>query len=241
MSIRDKAHIFLKHYEYMNNVFQEKFGYKLYFIGGTLLGYIRENDFLVNDKDMDVSYLSKYSSVSDVRKELTDIVFELIESGEQLYFLRSNHSIVKNYFRWKVDEKDRIDVMPSWYQEGMLYRATFVGYKGGKDIILPLSKARFYEHNIYIPNKPEIKLSNVYGADWRVPDSKFNKHKRKNRKIKRIVDRKLAFRRKDLKKILNATGEYEKLTTIERLKMFFSKSRLSRKIFRNIKAIYIGK
>ena len=80
--IRDKAHEFLSHYERMNSIFSSKFGYNLYFIGGTLLGYIRENDFLAHDKDMDVSYFSKYDKVVDVRLELIDIVNYLIDSGE---------------------------------------------------------------------------------------------------------------------------------------------------------------
>jgi hypothetical protein len=144
--IRNKAHEFLGAYERMNVVFEEKFGYNLYFIGGTLLGFVREKDFLANDKDMDVSYFSKYGNVADVRKELIDIVHELMASGEELYFVRSDYTLVKNYFRWRVDARDRIDVMPSWCQDGHVCRPTFVGYPGAKDIIQPLHKEQFYGH-----------------------------------------------------------------------------------------------
>jgi len=178
--IRSKAHEFLNAYERMNSIMEKKFGYSLYFIGGTLLGYIRENDFLEHDKDMDVSYFSRYTDASDVRKEILDIIDTLINSGEQLYFIRENYSIVNKYFRWKVDERDRIDIMPTWCQDGIIYRPTFVAYKGSSDMILPLKKEKFYGHDVYIPNKPEEKLANVYGEDWRIPNRGFKKKSRRN-------------------------------------------------------------
>ena len=191
--IRSKAHDFLNAYEYMNNVMEKRFGYSLYFIGGTLLGYIRENDFLENDKDMDVSYFSRYTNVSDVRKEILEIIDVLINSGEKLYFLRSSYSIVNKYFRWSVDEEDRIDVMPTWCQDGMIYRPTFVAYQGNSDIILPLKKEKFYGHDIYIPNQPEVKLANVYGDDWKVPDPEFKKNTRRNVYALNVLDKQLIF------------------------------------------------
>ncbi len=194
--IRDKAHVFLDAYERMNALFEKRFGYSLYFIGGTLLGYVRENDFLANDKDMDVSYFSKYNNVKDVRAELIDIVDTLMDSGEDLYFIRYDYSLVKNYFRWKVDERDRIDVMPSWHQDGMLYRPTFVGYMGSKDIILPLQKRKFYGHDIIIPNDPSTKLANVYGEDWMVPNPDFQKSDRKNNFTNRVVSNQLCYKEK---------------------------------------------
>ena len=178
--IRGKAHIFLSAYERMNSIMEEKFGYSLHFIGGTLLGYIRENDFLENDKDMDVSYFSRFTNGADVKKEILEIINTLIDSGENLYFIRENYSVVNKYFRWKVDDVDRIDIMPTWCQDGMIYRPTFVAYKGNKDIILPLKKEKFYGHDIYIPNKPEIKLAGVYGDDWRIPNRGFKKSSRRN-------------------------------------------------------------
>ena len=178
--IRNKAHIFLNAYERMNSIMEEKFNYSLHFIGGTLLGYIRENDFLEHDKDMDVSYFSRFTTGEDVQKEIIEIIDTLLDSGEDLYFIRENYSIVNKYFRWKVDEIDRIDIMPTWYQEGMIYRPTFVAYKGNSDIILPLRKEKFYDHDVYIPNKPEIKLANVYGENWRTPDRGFKKSSRRN-------------------------------------------------------------
>ncbi len=225
--IRDKAHIFLKHYNYMNEVFRRKFGYKLYFIGGTLLGYIRENDFLKKDKDMDVSYFSKFDSVSDVKKEIIEIINTLIDNGENLYFIRNDYSVIHNYFRWRVDEDDRIDVMPTWFQNGMIYRSTFVGYKGSKNIIMPLQEKKFYGHKIYIPNKPKQKLEKVYGYDWKIPNEKFKKKDRKDKSTTLILDKKLNFGKQVMKKLIKKTNEWQKLNFFEKVMVLFNLSFLS--------------
>lgn len=216
MRVRNKAHVFLEAYERMNNIFESKFGYYLYFIGGTLLGYIRENDFLEHDKDMDISYFSKFTNVLDVKKEILEIINTLIDSGEQLYFIRRDSSVVKNYFRWRVDNRDRIDIMPTWCQDGMIYRPTFVGYEGTKDIILPLKKEKFYGHEIYIPNQPEVKLANVYGEDWRIPNKGFKKKTRKSEHTAEIVSNQLSFSNEILK-LVKKTDQWKEITLLDKI------------------------
>lgn len=211
--IHDKAHIFLDGYDRMNSIFENKFGYNLHFIGGSLLGFIRENDFLDNDKDMDISYFSKYTNVKDVRKEILEIMNTLVDSGEELYFIRQkDYSVVKNYFRWKVDDRDRIDVMPTWCQDGMIYRPTFVGHPGDQSLILPLKKEKFYGHDIYIPNRSEDKLAMVYGESWRTPDRKFDKKTRKNEDTLRVVGKELVFG-KDAWPIIKKTKQWKEEMT----------------------------
>jgi len=214
--VRNKAHEFLDGYERMNAIFEQKFGYHLYFIGGTLLGFIRERDFLINDKDMDVSYFSKYENVVDVRKEMIEIVNSLMDSGEELYFIRSSYTVVPNYFRWRVDTRDRIDIMPSWCQDGMMFRPTFVGYKGTKDIILPLKKEKFYDHDIYIPNDPERKLANVYGDDWKIPNPGFKKGTRKNIHTNLVIGKQLCYGKVQWKLIRRST-QWRQMTLLEKL------------------------
>lgn len=191
--IREKAHLYLDHYEKINSVFKNNFGYDLYFIGGTLLGFIRENDFLEHDKDMDVSWFSKYTDVFDVRKEMLEICEKLLELGEPIVFIRSNFSTVKYFIKYRINMEDRIDIMPTWQQNGRIYRPTFVGYKGSKDIILPLKKAKFYDHDILIPNQPEVKLSHIYGDNWGIPDKKFRKKDKPDMETVKIVNEQLYY------------------------------------------------
>lgn len=187
--IREKADLYLDSYEHLNRVFEKNFGYSLYLIGGTLLGYIRENDFLENDKDMDISYFSKYDNVQDVKKEMIDICDKLIELDESIIFIKTRFTTVKYFIKYRIDSEDddRIDIMPSWIQNGKIYRPTFVGYSGSKDIIMPLKKEKFYEHDVYIPNQPEIKLANVYGENWRIPDRQFKKKDRRDQDTIKVI------------------------------------------------------
>lgn len=179
---------YLEHYDRINKLFKQKFGYDLFFIGGNLLGLIRSGDLLDNDYDMDVAYLSKYSKIEDVKKEYFNIVKELIKIGEDIEIFTKKKSTRKGYFWWKFNSKNRIDVMVYWWFNGKLYRPTFVEYDGNLDIILPLKECILHGYKVLIPNKPEEKLSNVYGKEWRIPDNNFKKIRSDNllKMIKKI-------------------------------------------------------
>lgn len=222
MAVKGKEHKYLSHYEYMTRVFYEKFNYQLYFIGGNLLGFIRDGKFLDNERDMDVSYFSKYKTVYDVKQELIEIIIRLVNDGEQIYLIRPNYTVAYNYFKWKVEDGERIDVMPTWVQNGMIYRPTFVGYRGNEDIILPLKEVSFYGHTIYIPNKPEVKLTNVYGENWRVPDDKFKKSDRTSANTRLILNKKLKYDNNTIKHLVKLTGEWKKLSLKGKLSVIFN-------------------
>lgn len=194
-TIREKADLYLDTYEYINSVFEKNFGYSLYLIGGTLLGYIRENDFLENDKDMDISYFSKYEHVSDVKKEMIEICEKLIELKEPLIFIKTRFTTVKYFIKYRIDspDDDRIDIMPTWLQNGKIYRPTFVGYSGSRDIIFPLRKEKFYDRDVYIPNQAEVKLANVYGDNWRIPDKGFKKKDRRDVDTVKVITEQLYY------------------------------------------------
>ena len=51
----------------------------------------------------------RFTTGEDVKKEILEIIDTLIDAGEDLYFIRDNYSIVNKYFRWKVDDVDRIE------------------------------------------------------------------------------------------------------------------------------------
>lgn len=85
---------YLRFYSRIRKTFFNEFGYDLFFIGGTLLGYVREKQFLKNDKDMDVAYFSKFKFAHCVRDEMAEIIGRLIELEERVSFIRSNYSVV---------------------------------------------------------------------------------------------------------------------------------------------------
>jgi len=215
-----KKEIKLKYVDYYNKInklFKERFGYDLFFIGGTLLGYVREGDFLNNDKDMDVAYFSKHSNVDSVKNEWVNIIKVLVELGENIEFVTDKLSIRPAYFWWKLKDCDlRIDVMVYWKDEkdNYLYRPTFVGYPSHSDLILPLKKEKFYGYDIFIPNKPELKLEKVYGKDWKTPNSSFIK---KTIGLANLKDKLIKFKDPLLFEIFKKTTQWKNMTPNQRL------------------------
>jgi phosphorylcholine metabolism protein LicD len=57
----------------LTDFFKRRFDLDLYLIYGTLLGAVRENGFIADDKDIDVAYMSKYHDFDDIVKEMVEI------------------------------------------------------------------------------------------------------------------------------------------------------------------------
>jgi hypothetical protein len=68
-------------YERVDQAIDQAFGYRVFFCYGTLLGAVREGDFIGHDLDFDSAYLSKHTDGVDARRELLDIAFTLVDLG----------------------------------------------------------------------------------------------------------------------------------------------------------------
>jgi hypothetical protein len=186
---RDYAAEYLEHYSKIRALFKSRFGYDLFFIGGSLLGLIRDGNFLENDRDMDIAYFSRQSTPDTVADEFYSIAEELISSGQPIDFITENIRIRPNYFVWSgPGDGVKIDVMPYWESKGRLYRPTFVGYEGDSTIILPTKPATFLGREVLIPNRPDEKLAHVYGDTWKVPDKNFKKSSRTDPETANILN-----------------------------------------------------
>ena len=74
---------------YAERLFKEEFGLVLRVAYGTLLGAIREGDFIDNDTDIDMTYLSTFKKKNQVIDEMNHLYDSLKQMGLVLFDFRS--------------------------------------------------------------------------------------------------------------------------------------------------------
>ena len=137
---------------------------------GTLLGCVRNNDFIVHDEDIDISiFYDKFD------KNIKDKILE----SKRFTFVSSYGKIKDSFeisFRHKYGVK--IDIFISYkIKDNSYYYASFNGIcdlkkEGYCKWITPikdLCSITFKNKNFLIPSNSEEYLEGSYGKDWRVP------------------------------------------------------------------------
>ncbi len=121
---------------------------------GTLLGAVRESDFITHDEDVDVFMLNEDKS------KLLDLLFELRDKG--LRVVRYNGSLLS-----LMGGDDYIDVY-FFKKKYFLYREC--------DILIHRSyyfeftdKIEFLDSEFFVPQYHMKFIENIYGKDWNVP------------------------------------------------------------------------
>jgi len=177
------------------NIIFKKLQFSLCLHAGTLLGAYRNNDFIKNDDDIDVFYISKKHNKRDVLKEFNEKISPvLIQKGYQIepiywtlnknkrqlfgqYHISKNNIILDVWFAW-IDIDDKFFLSPCCY-----------GELNVKDIF-PLKKIKLKNKEFLSPNNKEKMLQLIYGEDWRIPSNKRGKinHQFFNLKILKLID-----------------------------------------------------
>lgn len=138
---------------------------------GTLLGAVREGDFLGHDSDADLGYVSSLSHPVDVVRESFRLQRVVGERGYSTY----RYSGLA--FRVEVVEADGatrfLDVFGGFLDGGRLYLMGEVGTPYERDWLLPLGTTSLRGHTFPAPARPEKLLEAMYGPSWRVPDPAF--------------------------------------------------------------------
>lgn len=130
-------------------------------IFGTLLGAIRENNFIAHDEDTDVFILHEYKDhFFELLPTLKENGLELVRyNGNLLSFMKDDEYIdiyffkEKNKFRVK-----KIRTLDDSYNIPAKYMNTPIKY-------------HFLDMDILIPNNPEKVLKILYGKNWKIPKS----------------------------------------------------------------------
>jgi|GEM_PF-1535168 len=175
-TIREKINksasaLFPELYTKLNDTFFDLTGYNLQISYGTLLGYVREGDFIKHDDDFDLTYVSLMKTLPSAIGEMLEIMDKLKSNG---YGVSSNNG---GQFFVSVSNDDGefvvFDIFLAWCDE--FYNQYFMlTQQIEPSHVLPEMAVKFKEVDVFIPKNPEIILAGIYGDTWDVPDPYFN-------------------------------------------------------------------
>ena len=148
-----------------NEVFTELLGKQFFICYGTLLGCLRENDFIAHDDDVDVCFLADASGLEAATEEFNAVVATLREHGQRIAVDSGAQ------FHWGL-EGTSLDVFMAWMEGDRLYMFN-AGGEFPRSRIEPLVTHDFKGHDVLTPRDSEALLELIYGPGWRIPDPSF--------------------------------------------------------------------
>lgn len=164
---RKLAHI--KLYRRASSLLEGHRGLKLHISHGTLLGAVRERDFIAHDDDFDALYLSEHCTLNDVIYEREEVLKAL---GSWFRVSKGKTGHIKLHARGI-----KLDIMPAWFDGQHLNISSYTSMQvnqGWNEVVKHelagcevTSLACFEEFLMY-----------QYGADWRTPDPSYRSRRK---------------------------------------------------------------
>lgn len=163
---------FLEIYAAVREAFDNVLGTPLFLLYGTLLGFVRDGDFIPGDDDFDVGYFSRVSDPDGVREEAKEIVVRLVDAGFVVSFNRLGRLF---RIRRPGDPPElHLDVTPVWYEDGMVLAHPQACIPCEAGDFLPATEAELRGVRVHLPHRPERFLETYYGPGWKVPDPSYS-------------------------------------------------------------------
>lgn len=185
-TIHARQQRYLTIYSQAREYFTHTFGSSLFLMYGTLLGHVREGDFIQGDDDFDAGYLSHKTTAAEVKQETMQLVVDLVLAGFTCSFNRNGRLF---RLRLKDDKPDvHLDVRPVWYEDGHIWAHKQARLTLQLSDFEPVRTETLRGVAVDIPKHPERFLAAYYGEGWKVPDPAFSNA---SQKVPRFVKRKL--------------------------------------------------
>lgn len=177
---------YLDIYSEARKYFTEQFGSPLFVMYGTLLGLIREGDFIQGDDDFDAGYISRQTNAKAVKQETMQLVVDMVLAGFTCSFNRNGRLF---RLRLKDDKPDvHLDVRPVWYEEEHIWAHKQARLPLKVEDFLPVETRELRGVPVDVPRNAEGFLRAYYGPGWKVPDPGYSNA---SQKVPRRVKRKL--------------------------------------------------
>lgn len=139
---------------------------------GTLLGAVRERDFIGHDSDVDLAYVSREKHPMDVIRESFRLQRHLKERG---YAVDRYSAAALKVDVVEADGTVRgLDVFGGYFLDGRLYLMGEIGTPFEEEWIFPLGTCVLAGRTLPAPARPEKLLEATYGPGWKVPDPAFH-------------------------------------------------------------------
>ena len=149
----------------------EKAGVEPFLAYGTLLGAVRDQNFIGHDSDADVGYVSRLHYPVDVIRESFALQRRLRGMG---FRVQRYSGLGLKVIVQEADGVSRgLDVFGGFTRDGMLYLMGEVGHPFRDEWLYPRSSATLAGREFPVPAQPDHLLEAMYGASWRVPDPAY--------------------------------------------------------------------
>jgi len=135
---------------------------------GTLLGIIRDKDFISYDHDIDLVYLSPYKKYEHIKEEL-QYIYQYLQKNELLVKVFKNKGQV--HIKTPLKDKFIFDLWVAWIENGYFCVTSSNGIMkiSQENLLLPLYPIKFRGYSFLVPNNSEKLLKILYGNNWKVP------------------------------------------------------------------------
>ena len=154
-------------------------GSEYFLIDGTLLGIIRENDFIGHDTDLDIGvFMDKWKLC-----EFINVVEEMMTRGFILYhsfgifgqcfevsWMRDGIKL-DFFFYYKHENQYRFN---AFLNGGRKLPDDIITYQYPVELLSEFKFIEFYGNEFVIPLRAEEILAHKYGEDWRIPVKKWD-------------------------------------------------------------------
>jgi hypothetical protein len=166
----------------LQHAVSDALGLELFITYGTLLGCVREGDFIAHDQDFDLTYISRHTSPEAVKAENIEFCKFLISRGYR--------GVVHKHC-FGVNRPVRFDVYYSWFADDGRFQTSF-GYHGKEaqrnKSFFEFEERQLGDFTVRVPLAAREILAQLYGDTWRIPDPGFSHYAQQTKQQTRKFD-----------------------------------------------------